>query len=280
MLWGRACVCVAWWGAAPSFAVPSLYYGWVWSIGASSCHHGLFQNLLRTRAHHTGCSCCQGGGLYLQGYSPAFAGVKYPQALTVRTTSFYQNTAEVAGAAIHFTRGALTLGPNVTFRSNSLLSGQNETIYNAANINWICQLGHFQQGTQNYGTRAETRDFDTCSNYPCPTTTYGATDDLTDSGCSGPCPKGHYCPGATIRPVPCKAARLQHTRAVSKCGQQMCCASVPHSYLSPTVAQALPATSTRRSSALPLRIASRARPDPTAISWRETAAVTSAHQES
>jgi hypothetical protein len=40
---------------------------------------------------------------------------------------------------------------------------------------------------------------------PCPAGTYGVWPELTTATCSGRCPKGFYCPTATIEPVACPA---------------------------------------------------------------------------
>ena len=62
-----------------------------------------------------------------------------------------------------------------------------------------CQLGYYMTPTPFDMTPAA---FTGCR-YPCPAGTYGATDNLTEQSCSGPCPPGHFCPMATVVPIPC-----------------------------------------------------------------------------
>lgn len=39
--------------------------------------------------------------------------------------------------------------------------------------------------------------------FDCPSGTYGNAPNLTSAACSGDCPPGHYCPTATVHPIPC-----------------------------------------------------------------------------
>jgi len=67
-----------------------------------------------------------------------------------------------------------------------------------------CTPGHYCQ----HGVR-----------YLCPAGTYGSTSTLEESGCSGVCPVGYFCPIGTVNPVPCPAGSFGDTSGltVSQC---------------------------------------------------------------
>ena len=72
-----------------------------------------------------------------------------------------------------------------------------------------CRLGYWMPNLgQQHG------DLTGCD-HKCAAGHYGNAPNLASSTCSGPCPKGHYCPEGTVLPVPCpEGTRMPNRQAV------------------------------------------------------------------
>ena len=119
------------------------------------------------------------------------------------------------GSAIQNDATDVTLS-NVSFLGNT---GGDYTIVNTGTMHWVCQLGFWMPMQGNYGGVTEPMDFDTCSLHPCPRGSLGDRTNLTDSSCSGYCPR--LCSGIRTRgsPPPCP---LSPTGAPQRVATQVC----------------------------------------------------------
>lgn len=129
--------------------------------------------------------------------------------LALRSNVFEGNDASSGGCAVHIdaiddTSSVLF---NNTFRVSSCASQALLVINSAVPI--PCELGTYMSPTP-LSLPPTRHTFTDCA-FACPPGTFGNAPNLTDAGCSGACPVGHYCPARTAHPIPCPVGTYLNT---------------------------------------------------------------------
>ena len=112
-------------------------------------------------------------------------------------------TATDPAPAIYYkspTRPGMLTAPYVRIPwANLTFDNNDKAVQIVTPVQWSCPLGRYMPDSG-----VHTGDFVGCK-YDCFVGFYGDSPTLTDGACSGACPEGHYCTGATVEPTPCVA---------------------------------------------------------------------------
>ena len=128
----------------------------------------------------------------------------------ITSTNFSNNSAPL-GSAIYYTSSSTSTMFNVIFANHTSLPVIRRTTSTMA---WICELGHFMPAAGDLGTTLATADFHGCYANPCLAGYVGSSANATTETCTGPCPRGHYCPQGSSEGLPCPAGtRWPFTKA-------------------------------------------------------------------